>query len=140
MNKKQKIAVLMILMMVMLPIYSSLVFADLSNIQARGSDNINVCIGPVDGADRIPAAMSDLDRCVIVASHPRNRHHGSSLHRTHEFSVRSNLDDRVARLGFQGPPVRKAWPPDEPRRRPDRSRSRTSSLNNERYDEDRIDE
>ena len=39
-NYKQKIAVLMILLVIMLPIYSSIVFADLANIEARGQDNI----------------------------------------------------------------------------------------------------
>src|SRR3989344_591871 len=40
-NYRQKVAVLMILLVVMLPIYSSMVFADLSKIEARGKDNIN---------------------------------------------------------------------------------------------------
>ncbi|MBI2134530.1 hypothetical protein HYU09_00935 [Candidatus Woesearchaeota archaeon] len=40
-NHKQKIAVLMVLLVIMLPVYSSLAFADLSKIEARGKDNVN---------------------------------------------------------------------------------------------------
>ncbi|MBI2208223.1 hypothetical protein HYU50_01905 [Candidatus Woesearchaeota archaeon] len=43
MNKKyrQKIAVMLSILVVMLPIYSSIVFANLSKIEARGKDNVN---------------------------------------------------------------------------------------------------